>query len=250
MSATTEYLIQGNQIVARDTFTRPVTNVADVIKELNSLSNYIFSQVKIPPLMSKWTKAHYLGVDSNSGIQLLISEVEYFPLPNAYVRSDGKLSFNYTEEDTPETKKPLVSQKWEFPSQYRVFIVQFADPNYAESPLSVQKPILFLWKNHSLPLIPKFPNLYGCGNICTGSSYRKRTVNMQNDLLQAFKIGLDVIHTATPNFDLNESSIRNYMIYNNMQDQERTDPDNNSMYRSATKYTIMEVCKWIMKNKI
>jgi len=30
MTATTEYLIQGDQIVARDSFTRPVTNVAEV----------------------------------------------------------------------------------------------------------------------------------------------------------------------------------------------------------------------------
>lgn len=250
MSATTEYLIQGDQIIARDTFTRPVTNVADVIKELNSLSNYVFSKVKLPPLLSKWTKAHYLGADTNSSVQLLISEVEYFPLPNTYVRANGKLSFQYTNSDTPETKKPLVSQKWEFPSNYRVFIIQFADPYSSISPLSIQKPILFLWKDNSTPLIPKFPNLYGCGNICTGPSYSGRTVDMKDDLLQAFKVGLDVIHTATPNFDLNESSIRAYMRYNNMEDQEKLDPDNNNMYKSATKYTIMEVCKWLLKNKI
>ena len=252
MTATTEYLIQGDQIVARDTFIRPVTNVADVMKELSNQSNYVFSEVSLPPLLSKWTKSHYLGVDTNSSVQRLLSEVEYFPLPNAYVRSSGKISFQYTSDDTPETKKPLVSQKWEFPSNYRTFIIQFFDkarPTDA-SPLSIQKPILFLLKDNETPLVPKLPNLFSCGNICAGPSYHGRTKDMHNDALHAFKVGLDTLHTATPNFDLNQSATLSYVRYESMYNQVPLYPDTAQMYRSATKYSIVKISEWIIHNKI
>jgi len=248
MTATTEYLIQGDQIVARDSFTRPVTNVAEVIKQLTDRADYLFSTVKLPPLLSKWTKGHYIGIDSNSSMQILLSEVEYFPLPNAYIRANGKLSFKYTSTDTPETKKPLVSGKWEFPNNYRVFILQFSK-NGLRSSLSVQKPVFFVLKDNKVPLIPKFPNLYSCGNICAGPSYHERTYDI-DDTLQAFKVGLDVLHTATPNFDLNTGGINTYMQYVSMEDQRPIVTDTIDMYKSATKYSIMEAVKWIITNKI
>jgi len=197
----TELVIQGDQVYSRDSFMTPVGGINQLIQEHLSKGLASFINLKLPPLLSKWTTGTWIG-ELNKTL-LAFCQIDSIPLKGSqqYKQSNDTWTLHLGPiGDNTDHYRPHIND----PKMYMKY------PTFVMIPFKIREnaltdPFLFSvieGKARTLNL----PNIFETGRICTGHSYSNRNdaeiLKTDKQPLVHIKYGLNQLHEAPVNGDL------------------------------------------------
>lgn len=251
-----ELIIRGDDVFSRESFETPLGGIEELLQEhlQNGLVSYI--NLKFPPVLSKWTTGTYFGQHKNH--LLAYFEVSYFPLTGSCLQKTGDYVNTYIfatktlqqmEElgyDRLNIREQEGHPKWTFPEALTAYIMI---PFELETN-AVSEPYFFTLNENFEPMMPKFPNIFDTGRICTGESFGNRNdadVRRTDKVpLLHLKYALNAIHEAPINNDLRQADSE--FAQWDLDGKQKDLPLNSHHYHQITDDRIVQFAKWRKEN--
>jgi hypothetical protein len=203
---TDELIIRGNQVYSREYFESPLGNIEKLLDEACNPKTHKILNLMFPSVLrNSWCIGHYFA-ETPKGFIFVITEIEYFPFPDSHVISTGT---EYTLAPYPAAACAEVDfenglrntmghcPKWYPPKNARFFLLT--------SPQSYDEPHFFMiHSDYEEPLVPRIPNVFNTGRICTGESYFP-SIEREETVFDKTRAALDNIRNAPANKDLREN---------------------------------------------
>ena len=209
-----ELFIRDGQVFNREIFESPIGDIEKLLEEACIPQTHKILPLQFPSLLrNEWCMGHWFGM-TPKGENLVFTEIQYIPFKGAHAIRDGdeytmvfstvSIPEDHWEvqngESLPRRIKLDRCPKWYPPADCRFFIMYHPhDVQYTQPPM-----LFMLHKGSMEPIVPRIPNVFDTGNICTGESFNQLCQD-QMDVFGKTKAALDTIRVAPANQDLREN---------------------------------------------
>jgi len=257
-----EILIKDNQFILREVKEFPLANEDELIQACLREDDYSMTPIIHPP-MQNWTKGYFTLLSPNRKTIYYFHKLKMFPLNGGIFRTYEHA--NISRIIFPSRDRPVISEEAD---EEMLSPEGFTNPNginyknrgpelqwntdiacpYADFficiPINLSEaytdyadgtsdPVFFgVHKTSDLVKIPKFPNVFDHGTICTGNSYRRQIENTKTIHEAVAKLLMNLRTTPSNNDLLNDQEAFDRLV--------RYDPDGNQLpayYDTLTGYT-------------
>ena len=255
-----ELIIRDGQVFNREIFESPVGDVEKLLEEACIPQTHKVLPLQFPSVLrNEWCMGHWFGVTPKNET-LVFTEIQYIPFPDAHAvrrgdtyildfTRDCDISSTQWEVQEGQTQPTRIRMdncpKWYPPANCRFFILY--------QPTSIQgshKPMLFMiHKDRIEPIVPRIPNIFDTGNICTGNTFN-RACEAETDIFSKIKTALDTIRIAPANSDLreNDSKFIQWKLNDENHPIQQVIPWETRFGRDATDTRILEFTQMIQKS--
>ena len=251
-----ELVIRGGQVFNREVFESPVGDIEKLLEEACIPASSKFIPLQFPSLLrNEWCVGHWFGVTPKNEM-LVITEIQYIPFPDTHIVKSGDnytLCFSPIDEvpsshwEPQEGNPPIRFRmdncpKWYPPERARLFILY----QQAARQSSAVPMLFMLHDDHVEPIVPKIPNVFQTGDICTGRTFNS-VCDAATGTFEKAKVALDAIRIAPANHDLreNDSDFIQWTINTENPPVQLHVPWQKTFGRNATDSRILEFTKMI-----
>ena len=202
-----ELIIRGDQVFSREYFESPLGNVEELLEEACIQKTHKILNLMFPSILrNPWSIGHYFA-ETPQGEHFVFTEIEYFPFPDShavkreefyYLCPAPAASASPRDFETGECDAMGNCPKWYPPKNARFFLMT---GNHRLEPF-----FFMIHLDYEEPIVPKIPNVFNTGRICTGDSY-EFCVRVEQDIFNKTRAALDSIRTSPANGDLRENDM-------------------------------------------
>lgn len=255
-----ELIIRGGQVFNREIFESPIGDIEKLLEEACIPQTHKILPIQFPSLLrNEWCMGHWFGMTPKNEA-LVFTEIQYIPFPDAHAVVSGDcyildfirsadISSTQWETQEGQTRPTRLRMdncpKWYPPADCRFFIMY--QPYMVQS---TYPPMMFmLHKDEVEPIIPKIPNVFDTGNICTGNTFN-RACEAEASVFDKTKAALDTIRIAPANSDLreNDASFIQWKLNDEGHPIQQLIPWEKRFGKNATDSRILEFTQMIRKS--